>query len=210
MRRKKATDWIVVRQRLPRRALVRLATYLLTAVAVTFLTWLLFATEPSTLAGGEPNPAARATPFVGAMATLGVVLAAGPVLRPPQLAVNHYGVSVRPGAYRTLLLPWVHVEEIATVVVPGRGRGDSYLLFACDEYCGYHSGDRPRFLDRAALREANRATEGRLGGFDLALRLGDFKMSPREIASRIADYAPDHVSVVNQLDEPAVGPKTSR
>lgn len=210
MARKGTAEWVVVRHQLPRRAVIRLVGYFLAAAAITFFTWLLFATEPSTLADGEPNPTARATPFMGAMVTLGLVLVAGSALRPPRLAVNHYGVAVRPGAFRTVLLPWMHIEEVAGVIVPGRGKGDPYLLFACDEYCGYHSGDRPRFLDRAVLREANRATEGRLGGFDVAVRLSDFKHSPREVAAHVAKFAPKHVSVVNQLDEPAVGPQSSK
>ncbi|CAM3320185.1 hypothetical protein [Stackebrandtia soli] len=200
-RREGAAEWVVLRRRLPRRAVVRLAAFAALWSVVTGMTAILFTGEPSTLDSGAANPAAGATGFVALIASLGVASAMVTVVRPPQLAVNHYGVMVRPASYRTLLLPWVHVEEVAAVTVPDRGAGDGYLLIACDDYMGRHSGDRPRFADQAVLREANRSTEGRASGFDVAVRLTDFHHDPRTILSEVARYAPDHVQVVDRLDD---------
>lgn len=209
MRRKQATaEWTAVRQRAPRRAWIRLGTYLIVGIAATVFTDLLFSTEPEVLMSGVSNPAAKVPTFVGIVAFIAVVLSAVRALRPPQLAANHYGVTVRPGAFRSLLLPWVHLEEVTAAMVPGRREPDAYILFACDDHCGRHSGDRPRFLDRAALREANRATEGRVGDYDLALRLSDFTASPADLIDQLAGYAPAHVDVLNQLDQPLPNDKS--
>lgn len=200
MRREGAAEWVVLRRQPPKRALIRLGGYVAVGGVVTFLTWLLFASEPATLDTGASNPAAGVPTFVALMAVAGVLLSLLPVLRQPQLALNHYGLLVRPGAFRTLLLPWVHIEEVAAVTVPDRGSGDAYLLVACDDYLGRHSGDRPGFGDRAVLREANRATEGRADGFDVAVRLADFQHEPRTILDEMARYSAEHVQVVDQLD----------
>jgi hypothetical protein len=200
MARKAATEWTVVTQRLPRRALIRLVSCLAAGFVFTVVTWLAFATEPAVLASGETNPAARVPTFVAIVAVVALLLTATPALRPPKLAANHYGVAIRPGSFRTLLLPWVHIEEVTAMTVPGRQQGDAYMVIAVDDYCGRLGGDRPQFLDRAVLREANRATEGRVGNYDLALRLADFTASPEEVIDQIAGFAPEHVDVVNQLD----------
>ncbi|GAA4912950.1 hypothetical protein LX16_2310 [Stackebrandtia albiflava] len=197
---RQAAEWVVVRRRAPRRAIVRLVTYLLTGVGITAVGWVLFVTEPQRLASGDPNPAARAPLFVAICVVFAVAAATVPVWRPPRLAVNHYGLAVRPGAFRTVLLPWVHVEEVAALTVPGRRRGEAYLLFACDGHLGRHSGDRPRFVDRAVLREADRATEGRATGFDLAVRLTDFRQSPEGLLRDLAGFAPPHVLVADRVE----------
>lgn len=171
----------------------------LLATAVTVITWALFVTEPATLSNGQANPAAATPLFVGMLAGVAVAVAALPVIRPPQLAVNHFGLAVRPGAFRTVLLPWVHVEEVAAMAVPGRRSSDAYLFIACDDHVGRHSGDRPRFLDRAVLREANQATEGRAVNFDIALRLADFRRPPADLLRHVAEFAPPHVTIADQL-----------
>lgn len=197
---RQSAEWVVIRRRAPRRALIRLMGYATLAAVVVIITWLLFVTEPDSLANGQPNPAASAPTFAGLVACVGVGIAVIPVIRPPQLAVNHFGLAVRPGAFRTVLLPWVHVDEVAAMAVPGRRTSDAYLLLACDAHIGRHSGDRPRFLDRAVLREANRATEGRAASFDMALRLADFRQSPADLLRQVAGFAPPHVTVADQLD----------
>ena len=202
MRRAAAADWTFTRQRVTRRAWTRLIGYLVVGGVVTVVTRIMFATEPATLMTGDANPAAKAPTFVAIVAVLGIAAAAVRTFRPPQLSVNHYGITVRPGAFRTLLLPWVHVEEITAVTVPGRKRSDAYLLFACDDHVGRHSGDRPRFLDRAALREANRASEGRVANYDLAIPLAGFTKEPAGLIDEVAGFAPSHVDVLNQLDKP--------
>lgn len=201
-------EWTTVKQRLPRRALVKLVTYLIVGVAATYACRVLFSTEPEVLDNGESNPAAQVPTFIGIAATAIVLLVAVSVFRQPRLAINHYGIAVRPGATRTVLLPWMHVEEVTVITVPVRGKGDAYLIFACDDYCGRHSGDRPRFVDRAVLREANRATEGRVSNYDLAVRLADFAETPDAIIDQVAGFAPSHVDVLNQLeaDQPVTEP----
>lgn len=188
-------------QRAPRRALTRLATYIAAGVIVTAITWLMFYTEPDTLMTGEPNPAAQVPTFIALVSILSIIVAAVVVLRRPRLAANHFGVIVRPGVFRALLMPWVHIEEVTVITVPGRRKGDTYLLFACDDYLGRSAGDRPRFLDQAILREANRASEGRVGNYDLAVRLADFFKPADAIIDQIAGFAPEHVAVLNQLDD---------
>jgi len=200
MQRQASAEWVVIRRRAPRRAMIRLAGYLALAIVVTGVTWALFITEPARLANGESNPAASAPLFTGLIAGIGVALATIPVLRPPNLAVNHYGVAVRPGAFRTVLLPWVHVEEVAALSVPGRRSSDAYLLFACDDHIGRHSGDRPRFLDRGVLREGNRATEGRAASFHMAIRLAEFQQSPAVVLREVAGFTPPHITVADQLE----------
>ncbi|HZE41180.1 MAG TPA: hypothetical protein VE172_20465 [Stackebrandtia sp.] len=201
MPRKVPAGWMVVNQRPPKRALMRLVGYLVAGGVITAFTWLIFASEPAALDTGATNPAAKAPVFVGIVVVLGILVVAIPALRPPRLAANHYGIAVRPGAFRTVLLPWAHVEEVTAMTVPGRRTGDAYMLIAVDDYCGHTTGDRPRFLDRAVLREANRATEGRVDNFDLAVRLADFVGEPDIILDKFAKLAPAHVDVTNQLDE---------
>ena len=179
---------------------VSLAASTVLAAVVVVVTWALFVTEPDLLSDGSPNPAAAAPTFVALMACVGVGIAVIPVVRPPQLAVNHFGLAVRPGAFRSVLLPWVHVEEVAAMSVPGRRRSDAYLFIACDAHIGRHSGDRPRFLDRAVLREANRVTEGRAVNFDMALRLADFADPAPDLLRRVGRFAPRHVTVADELD----------
>ncbi|ADD39875.1 hypothetical protein [Stackebrandtia nassauensis] len=202
MPRNASAGWTVMRQRPPRRALTRLSGFVLMGALATCITWLIFITEPAQLSSGASNPAAKMPTFMAIAVVVSVLLAAAPALRPPRLAANHYGLAVRPGAFRTVLLPWVHVEEVTAVAVPGRRHPDAYILVACDDYLGRTTGDRPRFLDQAVLREANRAADGRVGDFDLAVRLADFTDTPEAILERIASYAPDHVDVNNQLDDP--------
>lgn len=202
MQPKVAAGWTVMRQRPPRRALTRLTGFVIMGALVACVTWLIFVTEPARLSSGQTNPAAKMPTFMAIAVVVSVLLAAAPALRPPRLATNHYGLAVRPGAFRTILLPWVHVEEVTAVAVPGRRTPDMYILIACDDYCGRTTGDRPRFLDQAVLREANRAADGRVGDFDLAVRLADFEDDPATILRRIASYAPDHVDVNDQLEDP--------
>lgn len=202
MQRKVSAGWTVMRQRPPKRALTRLTGFVIMGALVACITWLIFLTEPARLSSGASNPAAKMPTFVAVAVVVSVLLAAAPALRPPRLAANHYGMAVRPGAFRTILLPWVHIEEVTAVAVPGRRAPEAYILIACDDYCGRTTGDRPRFLDRAVLREANRAADGRVGDFDLAVRLADFTDPPETVLGRIASYAPDHVDVNNQLDDP--------
>lgn len=200
MRRQTVAEWSVARQHIPRRAWARMIGHLVLGVVATIFTALLFAVEPATLADGTANPAASVPTFVGIVAAAGVAGTVLRTLRRPRLAANHYGVSVRPGAFRTLLLPWVHVEEVTVMTVPGRKEDEHYMLFACDDHMGRHSGDRPWFTDRAMLREANRATEGRVGNYDLAVQLTGFDAEPGELIDLLAGFAPRHVDVLNQLD----------
>ncbi len=183
----------------PARRISSLVLYaVVCATAVGALVWLVH-TEPGTLDSGESNPVVVLPGFFTVMALLGVLFFLVPLLRPPKLSVNHFGLRVRPSFGKVLLIPWSNVEELAAITVGSRRRGHSYLLLATDVYLGRGGSDRPGFIDRSVLREANRATEGLVAGFDLAIRCNDFDLKAQQLLARLASFAPGHVQVVDRL-----------
>ncbi|GAB3647693.1 hypothetical protein [Glycomyces tarimensis] len=196
---RRSSEWTVVERSSPTRRISSLILYaLVCAVGIGALAWLVH-TEPGTLDSGEPNPVVALPGFFAAVAALGAVLLLAPLIRSPQLHVNHFGLRVRPSFGKVLLIPWSNVEELAAITVGSGRRGHSYLLLATDVYLGRGGSDRPGFIDRSVLREANRATEGLVAGFDLAMRCNDFAPEPQQLLARLASFAPGHVQVVDRL-----------
>lgn len=182
-----------LRRRFPWRHVLRLLAYVVLAAVVLALTRFLFAMEPETLDTGVPNPLQHGEPFV-----TGVLIAlTAPyvyrLIRLPKLEVNHFGLIVRPGAMRTLVLPWVHIEQVAVYTA---AKGRTYLLIACDGHQG-RLGDRPGYADRIVLREALHLTGGMLADFDLAVRSRDFADTPSAQLAQLSAFAPAHVDVVD-------------
>ncbi|WP_025273051.1 hypothetical protein [Haloglycomyces albus] len=195
MRRK--TEWITIRRRTPLRRLSTLAAYSFAMVCVVLFTVWLTDTEPRHLDSQQTNPVTALPPFIMTLAAIGALFFLVPLLRRPLLQANHFGVKIRPSFTKTLVIPWSNIEEIAAITVSGGRRSVSYLLLATDTYLGL--GDRPRFSDRSVLREANRATEGLVAGFDVAIRCEDFHPSPDKQLAQLASYAPGHVRIVDRL-----------
>ena len=196
---RRSSEWIVVEPSSPSRRISSLALYALTCSTGIAALIGLVRTEPGTLDSGEPNPVAALPGFFTVMAVLGAVCSLVPLVRPPRLMVNHFGLRVRPSFGKSLLIPWSNVEELAAINVGSRRRGSAFLLLATDVYLGRGGSDRPGFLGRSGLREANRATEGLVAGFDLAVRCKDFALEPQQLLARLASYAPGHVQVVDRL-----------
>lgn len=196
---RRSSEWTVIERSSPTRRISSLFLYAaVCAVVVGALAWLV-RTEPATLDSGEANPVNALPGFLTVMASLGAVFFLMPLIRPPQLHVNHFGLRVRPGYGKTLLIPWSNVEELAAITVGTGKRGHSYLLLAADVYLGRGGSDRPGFTDRSVLREATRATEGLVAGFDLAVRCADFEPDAQRLLASLASFAPGHVQVVDRL-----------
>jgi hypothetical protein len=187
------------RRAFPRRAVTVFGWYVGVGLALVAGTWVLFGSEPRQIGSGEANPLAYVplgtAIFVAALAV--PVLVA--LLRRPSVSADHYALTVRPGAVRTLVLPWAHVSEIA-----GYGLGtESFLLVLCDGSRD-HLGDRPRRWDRGCLRSAVWAARRHAGGtglaaYDLAVRMDEFVGPARAKLVALATYAPGHVLVIDKL-----------
>jgi hypothetical protein len=185
-----AAERLEWRRSFPSRALRRLAWYVVGGGAVVAATWVLFGTEPDRLDSGEVNPIA----LVPLAATVLVALAGAPLLlatvRRPMVMANHYGLTVRPGVMRVLLIPWAQVSELAGVVI----KGEPLLLVRCGATRA-RLGDRPRWCDQAVLRAAGRAA----AAFDLAVRMDEFAGRPAAQLASLAAWAPDQIRVTDQL-----------
>ncbi|QSB05280.1 hypothetical protein [Natronoglycomyces albus] len=194
----RASEWTTVRRRVPARRLAYLLAYLIVVATMGSLLHWILATEPEILDSGEANPTVQVKSYFLLVAAIASVFILIPLMRPAKLLVNHYGLRVRPNSHRELLIPWTNVEELAAISVGSR-RGNHYLLIATDIYLGRAGSDRPGFMARSVLREANRATEGLVAGFDLAVRLDDFKDPPPRVLAELASHAPGHVQVIDRL-----------
>jgi len=177
------------RRSFPSAALTGLAWYSsMTALAVG-LVYVLFGGEPRDLDSGAANPLAVLPRLALAAALAGLVPFGLPVLRRPTVAANHYALTVRPGPWRTLVLPWARLGAVTVY----RTGGESYLLVrllpALDRL-----GDHPGWRDQAVLR-AIRRTGAPVEGFDLAVRMRDFVGTPQSLMGALAAFAPDHVLI---------------
>lgn len=178
------------RRGFPSRALRRVAWFTLGAGAVVVAAWVLFGSEPDRLASGAANPLA----LVPLVTLLAVVLAGGPfvlaVFRRPLVVADHYALTVRPGALRTLLLPWAEVAEVVGATV----RGEPLLLVRCGP-ARSRLGDRPRWYDQSVLRAAGAP----VAGFHLAVRMDEFVGAPRGQLAALAAVTPEQVRVTDRL-----------
>jgi hypothetical protein len=194
-------DRIEWRRGFPSRAFGLLGWYVGLGVIVIVIAYVLFGAEPKTLESGRVNPLA-AVPSV-MISTFGVL--AVPLLlalvRRPAVAADHYGLTLRPGILRTLLLPWANVVEVAAYGV----RDDPYLLVRFDGRSDDRLGDRPRWWDRSVLRAAVRASRTYRGtgpavaAYDVAVRMGEFLGAPEMQLASLTAMVPDHVLVTNEL-----------
>jgi hypothetical protein len=177
------------RRAFPVRPLRRLGWFLLGAAVMVVTVWVLFGAEPRRLTGGELNPLALIPPLTAAAVAVAALPPLVALVRRPLVATSHYALTLRPGAARTLVLPWAGVAEIAGV----RVRDEPLLLVRC---AGGRLGDRPRWPDRSVLRAAVRAAGARrslVGAYDLAVRMDEFVGDPSDQLVALADRAPGHV-----------------
>jgi hypothetical protein len=123
-----------------------------------------------------------------------VVVAAIPlvlaVVRRPLIVADHYALSIRPGIWRTLLVPWAGITEVAAVTV----REVPLLLVRCDPVRS-RSGDRLRWWDQRVLRSGGDLT----AGYHLAVRMDEFVGEPAAQLVALAAWAPGQVYVTNRL-----------
>lgn len=185
-----AGDRIEWRRAFPRRQLRLLGAYTAGAALVAAAAWMFFGAEPERLNTGAANPLAAVPQWISGAAAAVVLAAVVPVLRRPSVAASKVTLHVRPGAYRTLDLPWTDVAELAAVTT----RGGGYLLVRLHP-------DPPAHLtvwDRAALRAATR-DHPPAGGYDLAVRLTDFAGAPEAKMAALAAYAPEPVDITSRL-----------
>lgn len=192
------SEWITIRRRVPVRRLAYLFVFLIVVALMGWLLHWILATEPLVLDSGEANPTIQLRNYFLVVAGVTSIFLLVRLLRPAKLLVNHYGLRVRPNSHKELLIPWTNVEELAAISV-GTRKPTNYLLIATDIYLGRAGSDRPGFMARSVLREANRATEGLVAGFDLAVKLDDFKDSPPRVLAELASHAPGHVQVIDRL-----------
>jgi hypothetical protein len=187
------------RRRFPSHALASFGWYVLAAGIGVGVVWLLFGSEQRVLDTGESNPLAVILPVTVAVVALGAVPFVLRVLRGPVVAADHYALRVRPTWVRTLVLPWARIAA----VVAHRVDEEPYLLVRCRDSLD-RLGDRPGWVDRTVLRQVQRAADIEwLGRFDLAVRMGDFAGTPRVQLMGLAAFAPDHVFITGDVDEPA-------
>lgn len=176
----------------PIRTLLRIWWLLLCGAFVVAAADLLFGGEPARLMNGQLNPLSLAVPSLAG--AFGVVIGASVVaaVRRPRVSADRDALRVRPGAGRTVVLPWDQIAEIA--VVPVRRR--AVMLVRCLD-----DGPRPRWWDQAVLRDARqlRSMEP-LDDYDVAVNLNDFVGDPYALLESLETYAPDHVLLIDKLD----------
>ena len=192
-----AADRVVWRRQPPRRAAGRLGCLGLVATVVLATAWLLFGHEPGRIESGSVNPLSRVVPvLVGCFALL-VAVRLVTVLRLPYVAADSFALTVRPGAGRTLVLPWATITELATVNLGPR----SLMLVRCGHIM--RAGDRPSWSDRSVLRAATRISPTRqrpgrrLTSYDLAVFLDDFTGTPGALLASLTPFVPPHVALVD-------------
>jgi hypothetical protein len=187
------------RRSLPSARLTGLTWYAFGAALALGLVWLLFGGEPAQLDTGQSNPLALALPIATALAVLGALPLSLPVLRRPLVAASHYALTVRPGWWRTLVLPWAKVAGVAAY----RVGGEPYLLVRCRRSLDPRR-DLPGRLDQVVLRVAmrrRRRGDPPVGDYDLAVCMGDFVGGSSALLATLVAFAPDHVAVENDLAE---------
>lgn len=189
-----ATEQLQWRRAFPARAVRRLGWSMLVAAVAAGVAWLLFGSEPDRLATGATNPLSLVPPVTTAAGVVLVTFSGLWLFRLPVVAADHYALRLRPGALRTLVLPWAAVAEIAG----WSARGQPLLLVRCVP--GGRAGDRPGWWDRSVLRSAARAAAGRsraVAAYDVAVRMEAFVGTPTEQLASLAAWAPPHVQVTN-------------
>jgi hypothetical protein len=178
------------RRSFPSRSLAGLGWYVVFAVVVIAAILLLFGDEPDRLDSGQPNRLANLPMWTEAIAVVGAVPFVLAVIRRPRVAANHFALTIRPGWIRTLVLPWVHVAEVAVTEV----EGERYLLVRCRPDLD-RMGDTPHWVDQTVLRVLAREDSRKARHFDLAVRMRDFTPGVEGQLAALAAFAPDHVLI---------------
>jgi hypothetical protein len=195
------------RRGFPSRAVRRSSWYAVAAAFVLGLIWLLFGPEPDRLTSGAINVLALIPTIATTLACAGGVFVVLLALRRPRVAANHYALSVRPGACRSLVLPWAIVDRVAVVGTP-KGR---YLLVALSRKAARAgrarrsgwAGPVTRWCDQRAMRRLARSgPRGRQvsAGYELAVPMSGFVGGPGALTAAVAAFAPDHVVLAGELD----------
>ena len=202
-RNRRRPERVVLPRRSPGRPLGRLVGYLVVAAIVVAAVWLLFGEEPERLHSGSVNPLAYLVHLAVVAAVIGLVPVVLAVFRRPLVIADSYALTVRPGSFRTLVLPWARVSDIGVYPVILDEEPEPVLLVRClDE--GGRLGDTPRWVDQGVLRAAAKAAGGAIGGYDLAVRLSDFAGDYRRHVAAIMSLAPERVGFVDRTnDRPA-------
>ncbi|MGH3663548.1 MAG: hypothetical protein ACRDTQ_17055 [Micromonosporaceae bacterium] len=140
--------------------------------------------------------------FLPYVAMTGLALGAIPIVlaifRRPLVTADHYSLTVRAGVWRTLVLPWARIGELAIYSVALGDEPEPILLVRCVER-RTRVGDQPGWFDQRILRAAAKAAGGAIGGYDVAVRLDDFTGTPQQHFTAVTKFAPDRVAVVDRL-----------
>lgn len=186
---RKRIEW---RRRSPRRAVSRVVWTAIASALAVGPAWLLFGAEPQVTDDGAVNPFALVVPLLGTLFGILILVQVLAIGRRPSVSADHYAVSVRPGVVRTLVLPWAQIAELATMEVDE----EPLLLIRCLPQLS-RSADWPRWWDQAHLRAAKRAASA-VSAYDLAVPMGDFVGTARNLLAELAWWAPDHVMVADR------------
>jgi hypothetical protein len=154
--------------------------------------WLLFGAEPRLTKDGAVNPFSLVVPLLAGLFGLLIVVQLVAIGRRPGVAADHYALFVRPGAVRTLVLPWAQIAELASIEVDD----EPLLLVRCQPQLN-RSADWPRWLDQAQLRSARRLAAV-VSAYDLAVPMADFVGTAGNLLSTLAMWAPDHVTIADR------------
>lgn len=184
-----ARNRVVWDRRSPRRAAGRLGWTGFLAAVICGPAWLLFGDEPSAAEGGAVNPLMLIVPALAVIFALAMIPQVVGLVRRPVVAADHYALTVRPGAGRTLMLPWAQIAEVATMEIDE----EDFLLIRCQPI-SRRSGDWPRWWDQGHLRSAKRGAPAATA-YDLAVPMDDFEGRPELLLNQLAQYAPAHVAV---------------
>jgi hypothetical protein len=183
---RKRNEW---RRRAPGRAIGRVGWTTVAAVLAIGPSYLLFGSEPQVTKDGAVNPFALVVPALAALFSLLLTVQLVAIVRRPAVSADHYALSVRPGVFRTLVLPWAQIGELAIIDVDD----EPLLLVRCLPQ-RRRSADWPRWMDQAHLRSARRVAS-LVSAYDLAVPMGDFTATPRNLLATLAMVAPDHVAI---------------
>jgi hypothetical protein len=187
-----ARNRVVWSRRPPRRAAGRLAWTCFLALVICGPAWLLFGDEPADATGGAVNPLMLVVPALAVVFGLAMVPQVIGLVRRPVVSADHYALTVRPGAGRTLMLPWAQIAEVATMEIDE----ENFLLVRCQPI-SRRSGDWPRWWDQAHLRSAKRGAPAATA-YDLAIPLDDFAGRPEQLLTQLTRFTPAHVTVASR------------
>ena len=187
-----ARNLVVWSRRSPRRAAGRLGWTGFLALVICGPAWLLFGDEPAGATDGAVNPLMLIVPGLAVAFALAMIPQVIGLVRRPLIGADHYALTARPGAGRTLMLPWAQVAEVATMEIDE----ENFLLIRCQPI-SRRSSDWPRWWDQAHLRSAKRGAPAATA-YDLAVPIDDFVGRPEQLLTELARFAPGHVTVASR------------